>query len=140
MVAVHLIATAFMAGVIVFVQLVHYPLMAKIDREAFVEYERGHTIRTGWVVIPPMLAEAGTALWLAALPPSDALRPAAWFGFALLMVVWVSTATLQAPAHRALMRGFDVATHRRLVTTNWIRTVAWLARLPVAMALVAPMA
>jgi hypothetical protein len=132
---VHLVSTVFMAGLIVFVQIVHYPLMAVVGDERFVAYERAHTVRTGWVVIPPMVAELGSALWLAAAPPSAQLRGAAFVGVILIVIVWLSTAVLQAPAHGRLEGGFDAVVHRRLVSTNWIRTVAWLGRVPVALAL-----
>jgi len=56
-------------------------------------------------------------------------------GLALVAVAWISTAALQAPAHGRLVEGFDADVHRRLVGTNWIRTVAWLARVPVALVL-----
>jgi hypothetical protein len=42
---------------------------------------------------------------------------------------------LQVPCHRTLERGFDPAVARRLVATNWIRTVCWSLRLLVALAL-----
>ena len=131
----HLVATVFMAGVIVFVQIVHYPLMARVGGPDFVAYEAGHTVRTGWVVAPPMILELATAVWLAAgaLGTSRAV-PAVW-GLALLAVIWISTGLLQAPAHGRLVRGFDPGIHRRLVATNWIRTVAWIARVPVAVVL-----
>lgn len=124
-----------MAGLIVFVQVVHYPLMARVGAGTFPAYERAHTTRTGWVVGPPMLLEAASACWLAIYPPSTVLRGAALAGLALLSLIWLSTALLQAPAHGRLGAGFDDGTHRRLVGTNWIRTVAWLARVPVALAL-----
>lgn len=127
-----------MAGLIVFVQIVHYPLMGEVDQASFVGYQRAHMVRTGWVVIPPMMAELGTAVWLALLPPVITPRPIALMGLALLAVVWVSTALLQAPAHGRLVEGFDSDVHARLVRTNWIRTMAWLARLPVAVILLAP--
>ena len=133
---VHLVSTVFMAGLIVFVQIVHYPLMARVGRDGFVEYERAHTVRTGWVVVPPMVAELATAVWLAAVPATPELRGVAFTGMALLAVIWISTAALQAPAHGRLVDGFDPGVHRRLVLTNWIRTVAWVARVPVALALV----
>jgi hypothetical protein len=135
--AIHLVATAFMAGVIVFVQVVHYPLMAGVGDTHFASYERRHTVRTGWVVIPPMLVELGSAVWLAAHPPEPAAAPLAYAGLALLLLIWASTALLQAPAHGRLVSGFDRAVHLRLVRTNWIRTVAWLARVPVAALLLA---
>lgn len=133
--AVHLVATLAMAGLILFVQIVHYPLMARVGREGFREYEAAHTTRTGLVVVPLMVAELVTALWLAGLPPAAGLRPVALLGTALVAVIWVSTAVLQVPAHRALSRGWDEAAHRRLVWTNWIRTAAWWARVPVALLL-----
>ncbi len=136
MAELHLVATVFMAGVIVFVQIVHYPLMGKVDATSFVEYERAHTVRTGWVVAPPMLAEAASALWLVARPPAHGLEAVAWTGVALLAVIWLATALLQAPAHGRLVGGFDESVHHRLVRTNWIRTAAWIARVPVALALV----
>ena len=124
-----------MAGLIVFVQIVHYPLMARVGADSFVGYEGAHTVRTGWVVIPPMLAELGSAVWLAAILPPGQARQMAWVGLGLLAVIWGSTALFQAPAHGRLVRGFDADVHRRLVRTNWIRTVAWLGRVPIALAI-----
>lgn len=126
-----------MAGLIVFVQIVHYPLMARVGADSFVGYEGAHTVRTGWVVIPPMLAELGSAVWLAAILPAGQARQMAWVGLGLLAVIWGSTALFQAPAHGRLVRGFDADVHRRLVRTNWIRTAAWLGRVPIALVLVA---
>jgi hypothetical protein len=39
----------------------------------------------------------------------------------------VVTVVASVPAHRALGDGFDASAHARLVTTNWLRTVAWTA-------------
>ena len=44
---------------------------------------------------------------------------------------------LQVPCHSRLAQGFDEPTWRRLVATNWIRTVAWSARMPLALMLLA---
>jgi hypothetical protein len=134
--AIHLISTAFMAGLIVFVQVVHYPLMGTVGEDAFVSYERGHTVRTGWVVAPVMLVELASATWLLMFPPLSTLQPVAWTGALLLLVIWASTVLIQAPIHGRLTRAFDPSLHRRLVATNWIRTGAWMARLPVALLLV----
>ena len=123
-----LTTTFGMTGLIWFVQLSHYPLFARVGREGFVEYERSHRIRTTIVVAPLMLAEAATTVLLFQLVPDwISFRSAAW-GAALLMVVWVSTATLQVPQHERLSEGFDSSAWRTLVQTNWIRTVAWSAR------------
>lgn len=135
--AVHLVSTLLMAGVILYVQVVHYPLMAGVGREGFVAYEAAHGRRTGAVVIPLMTAELASAVWLL-VGAGPATRELAGAGLLLLAVIWLSTALLSVPCHRKLSVGFDESVHRRLVRTNWIRTVCWLARVPVALALAFP--
>ena len=131
----HLVGTLGMFGVILVVQVVHYPLMAHVGEEHTAAYARSHTDRMGLVVGPLMLPEMGAAIWLALLPPSDELRMTAWIGLAMLAVVWTVTAAFSVPAHARLVRGWDEAAHRRLVLTNWIRTILWTARVPVALML-----
>ena len=43
----------------------------------------------------------------------------------LVLVVWCSTFTLQVPIHKRLQAGKDKSKIKRLVSTNWIRTIAW---------------
>ena len=131
--AVHAAATLAMAGLIWFVQIVHYPLMAAVGHREFVSYEQAHTRRTTSVVGPLMLAEAATAGMIAVATP-DFLRLA---GVALLGVIWLSTAALQVPLHRRLSSGKDDAAIAALVRGNWIRTVAWTVRGVIALALLA---
>lgn len=131
----HAAVTLFMVGVIWFVQVVHYPLFARVGEASFPEYERHHARRTGWVVGLPMLVELGSAsaiVWYVG-------GVLAWCGLGLLAVVWTSTWLWQVPAHRRLERGFDAAVQSWLVSTNWVRTGAWSARGVIALALtVAP--
>jgi len=128
-VELHAAATLYMVGLIWFVQLVHYPLMAKVGAECFVAYQKLHTKWTTLAVGPAMLAEATTAGALLFIANAVGYPAAlAWAGFALVLGVWVSTAALQVPCHRALERGFDARVHRQLVLSNWLRTLAWSAR------------
>ena len=46
----------------------------------------------------------------------------------LILVNLLSTAIFQAPAHMKLMSGFNLGAVRRLIFTNWVRTLAWTAR------------
>lgn len=132
----HLAATLFMVGVIWFVQVVHYPLFGRVGREGFAAYSQDHARLTGFVVGPPMLLEAATALALVIRPPQAVPFLLPLLGAVLLAVVWLSTALLQAPRHTALGRGFDVSSHRFLVASNWLRTVCWTARGIVALLMV----
>jgi hypothetical protein len=117
-----------MVGLIWLVQVVHYPLLARIGRDGFAGYAASHATRTSWVVAPLMLTEAALAGTLALRPPVGVSAVAAWVGFGLVVVIWSSTAFLLVPMHRRLVTGFDKEAHRRLVSLNWIRTTAWSAR------------
>jgi hypothetical protein len=132
----HLAATLFMTGVIVFVQVVHYPLMARVGADAYRGYQEAHMRRTTWVVLPGMGAELAAALGLAVTRLETPDATLALVGVGLLAVIWGSTAAVQAPLHGRLASGFEPRLHRRLVRSNWVRTAAWGARVPVALLLV----
>jgi hypothetical protein len=127
-VILHAAATFFMCGLIWFVQIVHYPLFECVPKAHFADYEKANTHSTGWVVIPPMLVELLTGIMVIWNRPAFVPLGLAWAGFALLMMIWLSTAVWQAPKHRSLLSGFDEQIHRSLVTTNWVRTIGWTAR------------
>jgi hypothetical protein len=123
--AIHLLTTFAMAGLIWFVQIVHYPMMASFDHQKFSSHEKEHCDRTGWVVVPLMLGEVFTF----ALLLFEGMRSNTFLlSGVLLGVIWASTFLLQVPLHRALLEGWNVRAHRQLVATNWIRTSAWTAR------------
>jgi hypothetical protein len=121
-----LVSTLFMTGLIWFVQVVHYPLLASVGPEHAVAYQAEHMTRTSWVVAVPMLVEAASCALLTFRGYAPAWQR--WPGALLLAVVWIATALLLVPAHEALARGFDANVHARLVGANWIRTVAWSGR------------
>lgn len=131
---VHAVTTVLMTGLIWFVQVVHYPLMKRISKEEFIEYEREHMRRTTWVVAPLMLLEAGSAMTLPVFVEGGTDRILAWFGLILLLAIWASTACLQVPCHRRLSSRFDATAIQRLIQTNWIRTIAWTLRTTIATA------
>ena len=122
---VHAVVTLAMVGVIWFVQVVHYPLMGLVTAPHFAQYEREHQRRTTWIVAPLMILEAATALLLIW---STQLSAAALIGLISLALIWLSTFFIQVPCHTALAEHFDAAVHRRLVQSNWLRTVLWSLR------------
>ncbi|MEM9420553.1 MAG: hypothetical protein AAGA25_16115 [Planctomycetota bacterium] len=124
----HAAATLYMTGLIWFVQRVHYPLMGCVGESGYAHYQREHQRRTGWAVGPAMLIELGCAVTLCLVPQATEPRTIAWVGLALLAILWLSTGLLQVPCHRKLAQGFDRHTHRKLVQTNWLRTVCWSLR------------
>ena len=126
-----------MTGLIWFVQVVHYPLLARAGPEGFAALAAEHQRRTGWVVGVPMVVEAVTAAALVVWTPDGVSRGVAVAGLALVAVIWVSTWLLQVPRHREMLLGFDAAGHRRLVAGNWVRTAAWTARSGIVLGMLA---
>lgn len=122
----NLASTLYMTGVIYFVQIVHYPLLNQVGKEHFQHYEASHVQRTGLVVMLPMVLELATSFALVfttVLPRYQTLS-----AFALVLALWLSTALLQVPCHRTLSHGFDEQAYRRLVASNWLRTILWTLR------------
>lgn len=131
----HAAATLYMTGLIWFVQLVHYPLMAEVSEQHYRTYQHLHERRTTYAVAPAMFVELACALWLVIKLQTTTSPPLAWMGLILVVLLWLSTAFIQVPCHKKLANGFDAKTHRRLVNTNWLRTVLWSARAVIALAM-----
>jgi hypothetical protein len=130
----HLVATIFMAGLIWFVLVVHYPLFHKVSATTSAEYASEHQTRTAWVVGLPMLIEGITTLWLFFDPVGSRTLPL--IGGLVLVKVHLSTIFLQVPRHGKLAHGYDRTTVSELVTSNWVRTIGWSIRAGIAVAIV----
>ena len=123
-----LATTLPLVGLIWVVQVVAYPLFARVPGADFPAYHQAHSRLITFVVAPLMLGELAFAtLWL--LQPFETV-PAwvAWVGAGLAVSTWGVTMFISVPQHAKLARGFDARAHRALVTTNWIRTALWTAR------------
>ena len=121
----HLFLALYLTGLIWFVQVVHYPLMGKVGKAYFVAYENAHTRLTSWVTAPPMLLELGTGATLLYLNPGLALFQV---NLIAIVLIWASTFFIQVPLHGRLSSAFSEAAHRKLVRSNWIRTVLWTGK------------
>ena len=115
-------------GLIWFVQVVAYPLFARVAAADFLAYHASHSRLITYVVAPLMVGElAGSMVWL--IWPLDGVpREVAWVGAALAVTTWVVTMFVSVPQHAILARGFDARAHGLLVVTNWLRTASWTAR------------
>ncbi len=125
---VNLIATWYMVGLIWMVQIVHYNMFDRVGLEQFQQYEADHNRLITPIVGVPMLFELATAVLLLFAAPDSFPRWAAIVGLVLIGLIWISTVMLQIPCHTQLLGGFDEATYRRLVNSNWIRTGLWTVR------------
>ncbi len=124
---IHLLCTHAMIGLIWFVQVVHYPMFDGVGEKQFSDYQVRHMRLTTYVVSPFMIGEFITLFWLFSVPEfynNQLFLVSA----GLLILIWVSTAILQVPCHNHLLKNFDYFVHRKLVNSNWIRTLAWSLR------------
>ncbi len=125
---VHAGATLFLVGLIWTIQIVHYPLFASVGESGYAAYQTSHMSRITYIVAPVMLAELATAVYFAFVNYEPVDRRIFWFGLALVLVIWASTAFIQSPVHGRLAEKFDVDLVNKLVFTNWIRTILWTVR------------
>ena len=123
-----LVATLYLVGLIWCIQVVHYPLMNRLDGQRFADFHRQHSLRIGSIVILPMLIELITSIWLVALVPNGVTPVLPILGLLLTAVIWISTFGVQVPLHQKLAGGFNARAHRMLVRSNWVRTIAWSLR------------
>jgi hypothetical protein len=127
--AAQAVASGMMAGIIWFVQVVHYPLFAAVTGPGAADYARANQARTSLVVLPPMLVEAAAAAWIAIWPPAGIGRGSAVAGLVMVGLVWLSTLAVQMPLHTRLAReGHAAGVVVTLVRSNWPRTLLWTAR------------
>jgi hypothetical protein len=123
--SLHFCFTWALIGLIWTIQLVHYPLFHSVGKSHFIAYHEKHMRFISWLVVPLMLAEIGSAALLLFLGERSMLCLLSLLGIAL---VWASTLCLQVPIHQKLCLSYCKASVDRLVTSNWLRTLAWTAR------------
>ena len=122
------VAATVMTGVIWFVQWVHYPLLASVPVDRAVEAAIKHQRSTGQVLAIPMAVEGFTTLGLLISRPEGVQIIWPWIGAVLLAVALGSTVILSVPLHAKMVANPTAEVGRRLVVTNWPRTIAWSAR------------
>lgn len=120
----HLFCCFFMTGVIWIIQWVHYPSFNYIEKSEFISFENFHGNRITFIVGPLMILELMTAFYLYFQKDS----PFWIVNLVGVLLIWVSTFFLSVPAHTQLSEGYSIEIIRRLVVTNWPRTLLWSLR------------
>lgn len=123
-VLMQLVCSWMMIGIIWFMQLVHYPLYAKI-KEGFIEYERSQIRRVAFLVGPIMLIEAITSIILVGVAPIGIQTKLAALNLILLIFIWISTFLFLMGTHQKLSIRFSKKVLHVLIASNWIRAILW---------------
>lgn len=119
-----LFSTLILSGLIITIQLVHYPLWKYVSKEQLRRFEKDHQRLITPIVSVLMLLEGFCATRLV-----TSLKPIFLINFTALVGIWLSTFFLQVPLHQKILKGIDSERSiERLIKTNYIRTFLWLAR------------
>lgn len=125
---INLASTLFMCGLIWLIQCLHYPLFNLVGPAHRVPYVKRHVIQITPIVAFPMLAEAFTGLYLLYKRPEFMSFQMAVIGFALIFFIWLVTLFFSVHCHDQLQKEWSDKYHKRLVRSNWLRTMAWTIR------------
>ena len=124
--AVHLYTTIFMTGVIWIIQLVHYPMFTDLDARFFEKSMKDHQKGMSQVVLITMLIEIFTGASLIIF--SQGVSFLIILNFIALLVIWFVTFMISVPCHNRLLISKNNDVIKKLVQSNWIRTVLWSIR------------
>lgn len=113
---------AWMTAISWFVGAVHYPGFHSVDPARWAKFHEDHTRRIGPIVGMPMIAQ-GVATALICIDPEFPI----WLKVAVLVAGAFSigwTGVVSGPLHVGLTQTPPERLNR-LISTNWVRTVAW---------------
>jgi hypothetical protein len=126
-----LVLAIYNAGCMTTLQLQHYGIYPAVGQEHFAAYVRANNRAATWPTIVPALLLLLSSVMLVVQRPGFVWPSEAIAGLGLNLVALLSTFVWQRPLHSRLAEsGYDDATVRRLIATNWIRTIGhWLIAL-----------
>jgi hypothetical protein len=128
---IQLVVSAYLVGLIWLIQLAHYPAFRAIAADQWSAFHRLHTSAMGLLAGGPMIVALVVGAWLsgrAVLSPGGGdLRQ--HLVLACELVAWGVTFLVAVPLHDRLAGGPDPALIDRLISSNWVRTAAWTAKL-----------
>jgi hypothetical protein len=119
------------AGCMTTLQLQHYGIYPAVGKEHFAAYLRANNRAAILPTIIPAMLLLLSSLVLTVSRPAFVNPSEAVAGLTLNLVALVSTFVWQRPIQDQMAsHGYDEAAVRRLISTNWIRTIAhWLIAL-----------
>jgi hypothetical protein len=128
---VFLLLAIYNAGCMTTLQLQHYAIYPAVGQEHFAVYVRANNRAATLPTILPAMLLLLSSLVLVVQRPAFVSPSEAAVGLGLNLLALLSTFVWQRPLHSRLARdGYDEAIVRRLIATNWIRTIAhWLIAL-----------
>lgn len=114
----NIILSVIMTGIIWLVQIVIYP---SFQHALSADFHKHHVKSIGPIVAPLMTIELIALICLLLQYQDWILISSA----ACLVVIWISTFFIQVPIHNHIRQNMTISAIKRLILTNWIRTIFW---------------
>lgn len=122
---IQFLSSFWMMALIWVIQLLHYPLFLDVPKEARINYAKKHQDKILILVVPAMLIELATLIYLG---PIYNTPPLWWISFLSLLIIWGATFFYQVPCHRQLLSAPTDEVLHQLLKSNWIRTLFWTVK------------
>ena len=123
---INLFSSLFLCGLIWLVQMVHYPIFHRLDKNEFINHMEFHQKRISYIVVPLMITELVTSGVLSFI--SEQFQILHISGLILVLLVWMATFFYSVPLHSALMDGYSRKSVNKLCSTNRIRVFLWTVK------------
>ncbi|GAA3170759.1 MULTISPECIES: hypothetical protein [Streptomyces] len=122
---VHFVAVLYTTGFVWTLQLMDYPMVARLKGAASAAYMDQHN-HMFWRVLAPGLFTAGlTGLVMLIVRPAVVPLAVVVAFLVLMAAIMVLSGAVATPDRNALAQHFDTATHAHLLKVSWIRTLAF---------------
>jgi len=104
------------------VQIVIYPSFLYYNESDIKKWHSTYTARITVIVMPLMLCQLSLYFFLSYYQPTFS----SLIGLGLVLTIWAATFFISVPLHANIDRLADtIVARKKLVYTNWIRTMAW---------------
>ncbi len=122
---IQIITNSILIGILIITQIISYPSLSSIDKSYFEKYHKNYVNKISYVVIPFMLIELFSLLYLT-YHISDLFMIKSLL---ILMTIWLFTFICIVPLHNSLSNKRSVDNINSLINYNWFRTILWTIKL-----------
>ena len=122
---IQIITNSILIGILIITQIISYPSLSSIDKSYFEKYHKNYVNKISYVVIPFMLIELFSLLYLTYYK-SDLFMIKSLL---ILMTIWLFTFICIVPLHNSLSNKRSVDNINSLINYNWFRTILWTIKL-----------
>jgi len=121
----NLISTLLIAGILWFVQLVHYPLFNEIPAKNMVNYGYYHMQKISGIINLLFIVDFITIVFLLLLVNSDLSATLMVINISIFLFIVFLTRITFLPIHQQLSKNPNSTLIAKLINLNWIRTLVW---------------